>query len=89
MWCIGQLEIKLLLFSFHCKLNWSIENYFLFLDCVYVCVCVCVCVCARAFMCVCVCVRACMRVFVCVYVCVCVRICVYAVSYTHLRAHET
>ena len=66
MWCIGQLEIKLLLFSFHCKLNWSIENYFLFLDCVYVCVCVCVCVCARAFMCVCVC--ACVRVCVCLCV---------------------
>src|SRR5678810_1396622 len=48
-----------------------------------VCVCVwCVCVCV----CVCACVL-CVWCVVCVCACVCV--CVCAVSYTHLRAHET
>ena len=53
----------------------------------------CVCVCARAY--VFVCVRACVFVRVCVCarmclcVCVCVCVSVCAVSYTHLRAHET
>ena len=39
------------------------------------CACVCVCTCVCVYMCVCVCVRVC--------------VCVCAVSYTHLRAHET
>ena len=63
--------------------------------CVFVSVCACVCacvyVCVRACVCVCVraCVRVCVCVSVCVCVCVCVSVCVCAVSYTHLRAHET
>ena len=62
--------------------------------CVYVCLglvcahmmctlCVCAFVYARTCVCVCVCVCVCL----CVCVCVCVYVC--AVSYTHLRAHET
>ena len=54
---------------------------------------VCVCVwCVWCVVCVCVCVRVCVCVcvYVCVWcVCVCVCVCVCAVSYTHLRAHET
>ena len=38
---------------------------------------------------VCVCVSVCVRVRVRVCVCVCECECVCAVSYTHLRAHET
>ena len=54
---------------------------------VRVCVCVCVSACVRA--CVRACARFCACVRACVRVCVCVCVCVCAVSYTHLRAHET
>ena len=53
--------------------------------CVSVCVCMCVCICE----CLCLSVRACV-VYVFVSVCLCESVCcVRAVSYTHLRAHET
>ena len=70
-----------------------------------VCACVCVCVCVYVWVGVdvCVCVRLCVYacVYICVLACVCVClcvsvyvregmcVCVCAVSYTHLRAHET
>ena len=61
--------------------------------CVCVCVCVraCVCICVCVYVCVCVCVCVCESVCLCVRIrmCVCVCVCVCAVSYTHLRAHET
>ena len=71
--------------------------------CVCVCLCLCVCVfvsvsvsmCVSVSECLCLCVCVCVSVSVCLCLCVsvhvsvCVCQCVCAVSYTHLRAHET
>ena len=50
---------------------------------VFSCLCVCACVYGDVYMCVCT--YDCVRLFV--FMCLC--ICACAVSYTHLRAHET